>query len=201
MRIVLLLGCLIISFSIVNAQTEGGISMSAGEDQYHASLKLTTSVIEQNHCGGDGIQYLLNFKFTNVGEQTVLLDRLTPVVPRYMVSSSEKKALGRRYEAITHVLIGVNNARFDESGIVVLKSGESYDVKQRFSLSASASKDKPLRPGTHFLQLVVVTWDHLLSNIEWRQKLADKGYLWTDSILSEPMPFDVPKAPVTSNCQ
>lgn len=201
MRIVLLLSCLMMSLSIVNAQSDGGIRMSAGEDRYHASLKLTTSIIEQNKCDGDRIQYLLNFKFTNVGEQTVLLDRITPVVTDYMVSASEQKALGRKYESIAHLLIGINTASFDESRIVVLKNGQSYDVKERFSLSASDDQDKPLHPGTHFLQLIVSTWDRPLSNIEWRQKLADKGYLWTDSILSEPMPFIVPKGPFNSNCQ
>lgn len=201
MRILLLLGCLTTSFAIVKAQAGGGIPMSAGEDRYHASLQLTTSIMEQNHCSSGEIQYLLNFKFRNVGKKIILLDRLIPVVTNYMVSASEKKALERKYEANTHVLIGINNAGFDETRIVVLKSGESYDVKERFSVSADDDKDKPLRPGTHFLQVVVSTWDHPLSNIEWRQKLTDKGYLWTDSILSEPMPFIVPNRPFTSTCQ
>jgi hypothetical protein len=102
MRMLLLLSALALLSTVVDAQTgssQGGVLMSAGEDRYHAKLKLTTSILDEGYCAEQRLHYLLLFKFTNVGEQKIILDRFKPVVSQYMVSGSEGAAAARKYEA------------------------------------------------------------------------------------------------------
>lgn len=206
----------VLSFSLlvamtVNAQSKsntGGVTMSAGEDVLHAKLKLTTTILSEDYCTDGRIRYLLSFKFTNVAGKKVILGRFRPVVTRYMVSRSSKDASARKYETDARILIGLEamstsfDAYLDESQFILLDVGDSYEVKERFSLSDTDSKGKPLRPGTHLLRLVVPTWYHpRVSNIEWRKKWRDRGYLWSDSLVSELMPFRIAKKPTLSKCE
>jgi hypothetical protein len=124
-----------------------------------------------------------------------------------MVSANERAAASRRYEAVTHVFVGLDNegttgpSDLDELRFTLLKTGESYEVKDAFSMKAEDESGKPLRAGTHLLQLLVATWYYpAVSNVEWREKWRDKGYLWSDSLVSDPMPFTVPKRPAVRDC-
>jgi hypothetical protein len=182
--------------------------MSAGEDALHANLKLTTTILNESHCTDGRIRYSLLFKFTNVAGKKVILGKFKPVVTRYMVSRSRKDATARKFETDARILVGLDDAsssfdaNLDESHFVVLDVGGSYEVKEQFSLSYKDAKEKPLRTGIHLLQLVVPTWYHpRASNIEWREKWRDKGYLWSDSLVSDLMPFNIVKSPTFSECQ
>lgn len=182
--------------------------MSAGEDAYHAKLRLTTSIVQEDYCTDDTIRYSLLFKFTNVGDRPVILHQFKPVVSKYMISANEKAATARKYEGVTHILIGINNefmnldSDLTKAPFIVLTKGTSYEVEDRFSITITDDSGKLLQPGQHLLQVVVLTWYHpLASNIEWREKWRDKGYLWSDSVLSEPMPFVVRKRPPLSKCK
>jgi hypothetical protein len=184
------------------------VRMSAGEDVHHAKLRLTTRILDGPVCLDNRLRYSLLFKFTNTGEQTVVLDRFRPVVSRYMVSVNEQAARAKNYEINAHRLIGFNDdivssdSVFDESRLISLKSGASYEVKEEFSLSITDDNGKALRPGVHMLQLIVGTWyNPRLSNIEWREKLRDNGYLWTDSVESDPMLLVIPKRISSSTCK
>jgi len=211
MRITLLIITSVLCATLIKAQTEPtkrAIRMSAGEDPYHAKLRLTTSIVGERYCADGRISYSLQFKFTNIGAQTVILDRFRPLVARYMVSRNERAASARQYEADARILIGLDegagslDAVLSESHFVPLKGGESYETQERFSFSINDNKGRSLRSGTHMLQVVVLTWLHAReSNIEWREKLHPIGYLWSDSIRSEPMPFVIAERPSFSNCQ
>ena len=211
MKFTLVLTTLVLCATLINAQTEptkSAIRMSAGEDSYHAKLRLTTSIMDARYCVDGRISYSLRFKFTNVGAQTVILDRFRPVVSRYMVSRNERASSARQYEADARILIGLDegavslNAVLNESHFVPLKGGESYEIQERFSFSINDKNGRSLRSGTHMLQVIVLTWPHAReSNLEWREKLQHIGYLWSDSIRSEPMPFVIAERPSFSECQ
>lgn len=210
MKIVFILS--IVALSAMDAvfqqkPTNRVVRMSAGEDSRHAKVKLTTSIASEQVCIDGRMRFLLLFKFTNIGEQTVIVDRFRPVVSRYMVSSSEKAASAQRYEVSAHRLIGLKNqilnteTTLDESRLISLNRGASYEVTDEFSFSTKNDDGKPLRPGIHVLQVIVSTWNHPgESNIEWREKLREKGYLWSDSVLSDPMPLPIPKRASGDGC-
>ncbi len=211
MRMLLVLSSLILLSTVVDAQTgssKSGVLMSAGEDAHHAKLKLTTSIVDEHYCADQRVHYSLLFKFTNVGQQAMILDRFRPVVSQYMVSGSQRAASARKYQAHARTLLGLDEeamdaqSNLDESRFIVLKAGNSYEVKETFSLSIQDDRGRPLRSGRHILQVVVLTWYHpRTSNIEWREKWSQRGYLWSDSVLSDPMPFVVPKRLSVSHCQ
>jgi hypothetical protein len=204
-----LIVCIVGFWATLLAQQEPNrsVRMSAGDDVHHAKLRFTTRILEGPVCHDDRLRYSLLFKFTNMGEQTVILDPFKPIVSQCMVSINEKAARARNYEVNEHRLVGFNDdsvssaSVLDESRLILLNKGASYEVAEEFSLSITDDNDKVLRPGVHVLQVVVATWYHPLSNIEWREKLRDKGYLWSDSVVSDPMPFEIPKRISSSFCK
>jgi hypothetical protein len=211
MRLASVLSSLLLIALTVNAQSgsnTGGVTMSAGEDVLHANLKLTTTILSEGYCADGRIRYSLSFKFTNIAGKKVILGRFSPVVSRYMVSRTSKDASAKKYETDARILIGLEEtstnfaAHLDEAQFILLDVGDSYEVKQQFSLSDKDDNGKPLRPGTHLLQVVVPTWYYpRVSNVEWREKWRNKGYLWSDSLISDLMPFLVPKSPKLSDCK
>src|SRR5215204_4965387 len=99
MKITLIV-CVVSFWATLLAQQEPinqAVRMSAGEDVHHAKLRLTTRILDGPVCLDNRLRYSLLFKFTNTGEQTVVLDRFRPVVSRYMVSVNEKAALAKNY--------------------------------------------------------------------------------------------------------
>lgn len=210
MKILEILSALILAAPLVYAQTEskGGVLMSAGEDSFHATLTLATRIVDEQYCTNNRVRYSLLFKFKNIGQQTVILDRFRPIVTRYMVSANEKAATKRKYESVVRIFFGLDtpsvswDPHLDEARFIILKTGESHEVEDGFSMSIEDEEGKPLRPGTHMLQVVAMTWHHpRASNIEWREKWRNKGYLWSDSLLSAPMPFVILKRPPVSDCR
>jgi hypothetical protein len=188
------------------AQTDankGGVEMTAGEDLLHARLQLTTNVIGQQYCSNDRLRFTLRLKFTNGGTEPVILDRRSSVVSQYKVSRNLKSAGSKSHEMIGHLLIDIGSAGMsletspEESHFVTLNAGESFSLNKMFSLPIRSSTDvgeNSLPPGNHLLQIVVLTWYYPnASNVKWRERWRQKGYLWTDSITSLPMPFIVEK--------
>lgn len=202
---VLLLMCLSCTITI-NAQTgsgSGGIEMTVGEDSLHAQLQLTTSVGAQRYCSNGKLLFTLRLNFTNVGKESIVLDKRSSVIPKYTVSRSAKAAAEKKYEMKVHRLIGLDSAGLsydsilDESHFVTLKSGESYSLNEGFSLPVyhgTDNKEDSLRAGNYVLQIAVSTWYYpRVSNVKGREQWRQKGYLWSDAVTSLPMSFKVEK--------
>ena len=86
----------------------------------------------------------------------------------------------------------------DISQFVTLKAGESYSSDHEFRVLGS---DEKLEPGGYVLQFCVITWNfETASNIAWREEWRDKGYLWTNFLESQPMPFVIDKHPELVQC-
>lgn len=184
--------------------------MTSGEDSLHAQLQLTTEAIEQQYCSDSRLRFSLRLKFTNVGKEPIILDRRSSVISEYIVRRNIKSAGSKRPPQRGHRLISFEGAGMridstpDESNFVTLKAGESFSINDRFSLPLGSRRDKgseALAPGNHFLQIAVLTWYYPnTSNVRWRERWRQKGYLWTDSITSLPMPFIVDKKRPLINC-
>lgn len=187
-----------------------GVEMTVGGDVLHAQLQLTTNVISERYCSDGRLRFMLRLNFTNVGQETVVLDRRSSVVPHYTVSSNSDDAARKKYEmkgdrliALDHV--GMSFTRtLDDSHFAILKTGESYKLDTEFSLPLYNDPDTAelsLRPGNHVLQIRVWTWYYpQISNIAGREHWRGKGYLWSDPITSLPMPFKVEKKHSIVDC-
>jgi hypothetical protein len=146
---------------------------------------------------------MLNFNFRNAAGETIILDKRRSIVPGYTISRSAKQAAAGEHKLVAHRLIGNTGELMtlsplpDESQFIILKSGESHSLNARFSIGL----DGDLSPGAYVLQLSVLTWHYPnASNIQWREKWRQKGYLWTDSITSQPMSFTVEKNYPVAKC-
>jgi hypothetical protein len=202
----LIVACLACAVT-VNAQTPshgGGVEMTTGQDKFLANLQLNTELIKLEACSEDRLRFTLRLHYTNKGNNVVILDKRNSDIPRYMVSRSLKNAIRKKYEMEAHVLLGLDAAMDsvpDESQFVILKPGESYSVVEVFHFAGSDDEERPLR-GLNFLQFVVLKWYYpRASNTKWREQWQTKGYLWSDPITSNPMPFVVEKNLPVVDCR
>jgi len=162
-------------------------------------LQVTTSVIRETSCSPGHLNLGLKFSFRNLGNEPVLLDKLS-YVDRTLVSLNLKAAASKKYkqESRAHLFADSFPATpTDLSDFAIIGPGEVYDlesVQTRVSLSisdgAQQSKDD-LPPGEYYLQVWVATWTYLSDGKHFRSKWRDKGWLWYEEIISQPMPFSV----------
>jgi hypothetical protein len=127
-----------------------------------------------------------------------------------MLSRNSDNATKKKYEVEVPRLVGLEaagmslEAVLDESQFVVLNPGELYSLDREFNLHVRAEPDNPRSPrmGHHVLQLVVLTWYYpRASNARWRDRWQSKGYLWSDPITSNAMPFTMDKRPADLDCR
>jgi hypothetical protein len=197
--------CVVCIFG-VQAQTgsdRGTIMMDAGRDRQHADLRFTASVVNQHNCSDGRLIFRLRYNFHNVKGETILLDKRSSIAPGYKISLNAQLAAAGKHEIVVHYFYGISGELMaldstpDISQFVSVKSGDSYSAEHDFVILP----DKKLRPGSYVLQFSVLTWHYAAaSNIEWREKWHDKGYLWTNSLMSQPMPFIIDKDPKFAQC-
>jgi hypothetical protein len=175
------------------------VEMSYGLDPLYAQLELTKDLIELRYCSDDRLEFVVRLNFSNKGEGPVVLERRWRSSSAYLVSRTFENAIKKKYEFIVHKLRGYDPTDLvpDESSFILLKPGESYSLEQTLRLN----NRKSMRAGHHVLQMVVDNWPYLrASNIEWRERFRNRGYLWTDSTTSVPMPFMLAKKATIVEC-
>ena len=183
---------------------DGGVLMDTGHDRYHADLQLTTSVVSQRYCTDGSLLFMLRFTFRNGGGESIILDKRSSIVPYYTVSRTAELAAAGKHKIEAHVLYGIGGELMtlqpipDESQFITLRVGDSHAGEHGFRIPL---EPKELKPGNYVLRVSVLTWHYAMaSNIEWREKWHAKGYLWTNSITSQPMRFTIDKHPEFVQC-
>ena len=148
------------------------------------------------------LRLTLKFHYTNIGSQTILLDKKSKLIHRSMISRSLKNALTNRYEQETTAsyitddalqAAGFRDADPETLAFVVLKPGESYTIEAAYGVrhDGSSKETEGISPGKHFLQFGVATWYYNADPNSYRAKWLSDGYLWSDNMTSVPMPFTV----------
>ena len=90
----------------------------------------------------------------------------------------------------------------------MLRQGEVYEFEESISIPTRVVSDPRARPfpeinlrgGTHLLQIAVGTWPYVADPEPIQREWKGKGFLWTDGLLSEPMPFTVDKDEPITKC-
>ena len=92
---------------------------------------------------------------------------------------------------------GLRSDHPEESRFVILNPSQPHDLQEVFYLNLpdNRSKDRSfLIPGSRVLQLSMWSWYYSPTiTDEYRQRWKEKGILWSQPIISEPMPFIVAK--------
>jgi len=169
-----------------------------------ARLQLTTTVVRERSCFPGHLGLALKFTFRNVGEEPVIVDKRS-FIERAFVSRTLKAASVRKYEQEIRA-DQYDGSYFDlpdMSTFVIIRPGESYDLENsqtRVSLSVDQGTPRTkdgLHTGSYFLQVEVATWFYFADATQSQRKWRDKGYLWSEGLTSQPMPFTVePNRPI-----
>ena len=180
------------------------------------ALRLTTSITRQRYCEADAevdaLQIHLKLRYTNTGQEPIILDKDSYSIFRAMVSHNPEEAEAKQYVTDIHYsiyLVREGKPRVygetPDTSFVVLKPGDFYETEGAVTLTALRGDLKlrgHLEPGKYVLQVMPAPWNETESlakklRVRWRQC----GILWYGNITSEPMPFDVVKDRRVINCE
>lgn len=176
-------------------------------------LELTGVVRNSEYCSASNLRLTLQLSFHNPGLRPVLLRKDGFRVGRYKVSRDEQQLRAGKYELNVAPMmnsVGILKYRLedkatDQSAFITLEPTATHKVLIQLNIpfieeSKQRSQDS-LAPGDYVLQVLVWTWlDSQSFATQSREKWKDRGYLWTKSITSEPMPFTVTKERIISAC-
>ena len=174
--------------------------MTRGLDPFYAQMEFTKDLIELRYCSNDSLQFVLRLNFSNKGKNPVILDKRYRSGSGFLVSRTFENAIKKKYQFTVETLSGFDPADSvpDETNFVVLMPGETYTLEQVVRLYNRRS----MGTGQRVLQMIVDNWPYFTSsNIEWRDRWRNRGYLWTDPLTSVPMPFMLAKKAAIVECR
>lgn len=222
-RICLLTTLLTLSSTLILArgldtQLPTGICVALGNQvvPVDPQLQLETEIIKQTYCDGPDPdlltkRLLLRLIFRNLGSKTIILQRGSNQVSLLRINKTLADAMaGKSEKTVNNYIITANEHRGALStkqpldGFLVLKSGDTYGTIADVSIAVPrlAHVDAGVDPGSHYLQIAVWTWDQSQAKAEaMRKKWHAKGMLWSETILSTPMPFTVLPQPKPEDCR
>jgi hypothetical protein len=195
------LGCAIL-------RVEGQSNRSA---KSKPELQLTTEIVEAKFCESDYLRLQLRLRYYNSGTQAIILSRYSNTIWGYFLSKSLEHAKTKKYEqsyspTISRItVLQIIDSKEPSEDFVILKPADSYEVitPAHLTFLYDGKREDPslLRSGSHVLEIRVGTWpgkQDLTKKL--RELWSDRGYLWTDSITSQPMTFNIAKDRQVVNC-
>ena len=184
---------------------------SGGETPKHKNsprLILETSISDETYevkRGTTMVRWILLLKYKNVGTEPILLYKKSALIHRSMISRNLKAASRGNYERETSShFIDVKTMRAagflerlpEESDFLTLRPGETHSVETVYGVNphGDLSQKKGLASAQYFIQVMVTTWYFYDDPKEYREKWRDNGYLWTQSVKSQPMSFTIKRS-------
>lgn len=180
------------------------------------NLRLTTNIISQRFCivnsNVDALQLTLQLRYTNFGTKRLILYKGNRLFYQVFISRSSEEAATRKYESYT------TDARyFDEQPekiddaapgrvFTVLPPGASYQTKQVVTVpvvrEGGKQSSNTLAAGEHVLHLAASTWYESKKLAEvLRERWRARGLLWSDTLASDTIKFDVARVRSAITCQ
>lgn len=174
-------------------------------------LQLTTEVEDAKYCESDYLRLQLRLRYYNSGNQAIILSRYSETIWAYFISKSVNDAKRENYEQSYSPSPwrpsepSVDTEEPDEQLFVILNPGDSYEVSApaHFPFLYDGKDDDPslLRPGNHVLEIRAGTWPGKQDiTTKLRERWRVHGYLWTESVRSQPMTFNIAKNPQVVKC-
>ena len=177
-------------------------------------LELTATVLNSAYCSASNLRLTLQLAFHNTGSEPILLRKDGFSIGRYTVSADAADLMGGKYELNAAPMmnsVGILQYRFEgkvgfnESALVTLEPGDTHQVVVPLSIpfikEAKQRSSTSLVPGDHVLQILVWTWlDSEAFATRLRKQWSNQGYLWTKSVISQPIQFGVTREKTISPC-
>lgn len=175
--------------------------------RHQQPLQLTTSVIDRqfskNVDGSLALSLKLQLRYTNVGNQPLILYKGSKLIHRHTTSRSVRDAEAKRFLSDHSLSIySQGGAEINELSLdrlfVILQPGDSYErdalnfVVLQVEPNATEATGAALSPGEYMLQVTTSTWpDSEKLAKELRHQWQQSGLLWYDPVVSVPMLFKV----------
>lgn len=175
-------------------------------------LQLTTEVLDAKFCESDYLRLQLRLRYFNSGAQAIILSRYSDAIWGYFISKSLEHAKREKYEQKYSPTLWrpgelppVDTEEPNEQAFVILNPADSYEVTAQadFPYLYDGKDEDPelLRPGSHVLEIRAGTWPGQQDLVpKLRERWRALGYLWTESIMSQPMTFNIPKTRQVVDC-
>ncbi len=179
-------------------------------------LRLTVEIINQQYCavstGTDALRIRLRLRYTNAGDQKLILYRGKNLFYQTSVSRSASDAAIRRHEAFM-----TSAWYFDElpekieqpapgRAFVILPPGAFYETEQTVAMSVMHQRTEgvtgAIAAGEHVLQVTVSTWYESKALAQkLRERWMRSGYLWFDQVSSAPINFSFTEQRSAPGCR
>ncbi|HZS05600.1 MAG TPA: hypothetical protein VFD58_12240 [Blastocatellia bacterium] len=178
------------------------------------SLTLTTALVSERFCFGDGevatMQIKLRLQYKNTGRRPVILYKGSNIVTSIRVSKTAGEALAGRHELSLSPAVLVSGERPIKQELddlfIVLRPGEAFNTETDVAIPFTTETGRKIFPGTvatgnHVIQIKVVTWPELPELAkEMGTRWSRSGYLWHDTIEAAPMQFAIEPEPKLQEC-
>jgi len=180
------------------------------------SLKLTTSLLSQKLCLGDGevstLQTRLRLHYSNAGQRPIILYKRSNEGASIIVSRTAVDADASRHELnLSPTILRSREPRLTETqrldhSFIIMPQGSSFDTETEVAIPFAANDQSTpagtIKAGEHVLQIRVITWPGSIDLAEtlgkrWKQR----GYLWHEVVQSEPMPFRIEQQAKLEDCR
>ncbi|MDQ3687504.1 MAG: hypothetical protein M3430_18165 [Acidobacteriota bacterium] len=179
-------------------------------------LRLTAEIINQQYCavstGTDALRIRLRLRYTNAGDQKLILYRGKNLFYQTSVSRSAADAALRRHEAFM-----TSAWYFDElsekieqpapgRAFVILSPGAVYVTEQTVGVPVMRQGGERMTgavaAGGHVLQVTVSTWYESRALAQkLRERWLRSGLLWFEPVTSAPISFSVAEQRPESSCR
>jgi hypothetical protein len=183
--------------------------------QAQRKLILKPSIVESTYCSASNLRLTLTLTFTNAGSEPIILRKEGFFISRYVVSSDVetlnkgKHELTVRGEPGSPMLVKhrlQDKIDMAESLVTTIAPGASHTATVHLYVPYIYDPTHPspdsLRSGDHVLQLTVWTWlDTESVAASLREQWRTRGFLWTKTVVSEPVLFKVSDAKSISPCE
>lgn len=178
-------------------------------------LQLTTSIIEYLSCHPSGLTLRLLLTFRNIGTEKIILDKRSSIVGRHFVSRNLKALAAGNYEETGRAefdsgpyIPDAPDVPKDMSDFIILAPGEVYEAQSgwtrvHFTVNdGTPHTEDGLGYGSHFLQVEIGTWPYASESVvkRARKQWRDRGYLWTEPLISSPIQFTIERNRQISKC-
>jgi hypothetical protein len=175
-------------------------------------LQLTTSIVDQKYCAADYLRLTLKLHYTNLSSRPIILYKYSMVIDRQMISRDVQAAAAKHYEEDVSPMVHpigmqapLDGPMPSPSVFVILMPGETYDVETQahlpFLYDGTNDIDESLTAGDHILQVRVRTWyESRQQAATLRRRWIEHGHLWSEGVVSSPMPFRIERNRLLVTC-
>ena len=147
--------------------------------------------------------------FTNIGPQTLILYKGCGVISKIFVDYSLARINEGKADydlVLTNLVSGSRLTKADQpdKNYVILRPKDVFKTQAIIPIVFKRRETKlgALSPGSYYLQVVAETWPETLERgLDLRNRWMGSGWLWNDSVKSEPIVIQIAPKPHIRNCK